>query len=146
MKNPKVGKAEILEGVIHFLKTEKGLKGAVAKEKNPSSDGQHSYHDGMRSCLLRVRSFISSQNQELIESNAASPGSQEAQKAPLYLDHRHFVPVMTPLAEPSPALVHLQHQPFLTQLTSMRCESQELFATMAAPQHASSTVWRPWPK
>lgn len=149
MKNPKVGKAEILEGVIHFLKAEKGLQEAVAREKNPSSDGQHSYHDGMRSCLLRVRSFVSSQNQELMESNAVSPGAQEPQEAPLYLGQRHLVPVLTPPAEPSPALLHLQphhHQPFLTQLASMSCESQELFPTMAAPQHVSSAVWRPWPK
>lgn len=142
MKNPKVGKAEILEGVIHFLKAEKGLQGAVAREKNPPSDGQHSYHDGMRSCLLRVRSFISSQNQELMES---SPGAQEPQEPPLYLGQRQLVPVLTPPAEPSPALLHLQHQPFLTQLASMSCESQELFPTMAAPQHVSSAVWRPWP-
>lgn len=149
MKNPKVGKAEILEGVIHFLKAEKGLQGAVAREKNPSSDGQHSYHDGMRSCLLRVRNFISSQNQELMESNGASPGAQELQEAPLYLGQRRHVPVLTPQAERSPGLLHLQpqqHQPFLTQLTSMSCESQELFPTMAEPQHVSSAVWRPWPK
>lgn len=142
MKNPKVGKAEILEGVIHFLKAEKGLQGAVAREKNPSSDGQHSYHDGMRSCLLRVRSFISSHNQELMESNSANPGTQEGQEAPLSLGQRHLVPVLTPPAEPSPALLHLQPQSFLTQLNSI----QELHPTMAAPQHVSSAVWRPWPK
>lgn len=146
MKNPKVGKAEILEGVIHFLKAEKGLKGAVAEQKNPPADGQHRYHDGMTSCLLRVRSFISSQNQELMESNAASPGAQEPQQAPQYMGHHHPVPVLTPPAEPSPGLFHLQNQAFLTQMTSMRCESQELFPAMAAPEHISSAVWRPWPK
>lgn len=148
MKNPKVGKAEILEGVIHFFKAEKGHQGAVAREKNPSSDGQHSYRDGMRSCLLRVRTFISSQNQELMESGATAPVAQDH---PLYPEQRHLAPVLTPPADPSPGLLHLhhqhhQHQPFLTQLTGMSCETQELFSTIDAPQHLSSAVWRPWPK
>lgn len=103
MKNPKVGKAEILEGVIHFLKAEKGQQGAMAREKNRPSDDQHSYRDGMRSCLLKVRSFMSSQNQELMESGAAGPGAQEPQDPPLYPGQRHLAPVLTPLADPSPA-------------------------------------------
>lgn len=145
MKNPKVGKAEILEGVIHFFKAEKGAQGAAAREKTPSPRGHHSYQDGMRSCLLRVGSFISSQNQDLMENNTTSPGAQEPQEAPMYLGQRHLVPVLTPPVEPSPALPYL-HQPFLTQLTSMSCESQELFPTVAAPQQVSGAVWRPWPK
>lgn len=161
MKNPKVGKAEILEGVIHFLKAEKRHQGAVARETNPSPDGQQSYRDGMRSCLLRVRSFISSQNQEVMESSSdggdggdggAAPGAQEPQEPQeprLYPGQRHLAPVLTPAADPSPGvfqLHHHQHQPFLTQLTGMSCDSQELFSSVAAPQHVSSAVWRPWPK
>lgn len=143
MKNPKVGKAEILEGVIHFLKAEKGHQRAVA-----SPDGEHSYRDGMASCLLRVRGFISAQNQELLEGSAGAAAGAGA-GGPQSPGLRHLAPGRSPAAEPpSPARLHLQHQQqtFLTQLGGLSCDSQELFSATAAPPHVSSAVWRPWPK
>uniref|UniRef100_A0A8D3AL87 Hairy-related 5 n=1 Tax=Scophthalmus maximus TaxID=52904 RepID=A0A8D3AL87_SCOMX len=62
LKNPKVEKAEILESVVQFLKTDKHVERVPSKEQTCAR--QHNYHDGMRSCLLRVSRFIATKGEE----------------------------------------------------------------------------------
>ncbi|XP_053736005.1 hairy-related 5 [Synchiropus splendidus] len=65
LKNPKVEKAEILESVVHFLKT--NLEGRSQRSVRPAD---------MRSCLLRIGHFISSQPPPP-QSSPSPPAFQE---------------------------------------------------------------------
>lgn len=150
MKNPKVEKAEILESVVHFLRAEKGPGRAhrVAEEQRPTLAGQQTYRDGMRSCLLRVSHFIASKSKEMESSEDAVQASlSDTQEPPLYQ-------MLSPSVSSAPLsphyLLHYQQQhaipsPGLTQVTGLNCDTQELFSSMAAPQHITNPVWRPWP-
>lgn len=149
MKNPKVEKAEILESVVHFLRAEKGPERGhrAVEEQGPTLAGQQTYRDGMRSCLLRVSHFIASKNQEIVETSRDAVSLSDPQEPPLY-------PMLSPLANTAPLsphyLLHYQQQhaiasPCLTQVTGLNCNTQELFSSMAAPQHVTNPVWRPWP-
>uniref|UniRef100_A0A3Q3JA31 BHLH domain-containing protein n=1 Tax=Monopterus albus TaxID=43700 RepID=A0A3Q3JA31_MONAL len=89
LKNPKVEKAEILESVVQFLKTQneqekghRGTKSGLPMEQGPTCAHQNSYNDGMRSCLLRVSHFIASKSQELEQA-------QEPQTYPSSPGHVH---------------------------------------------------------
>lgn len=152
MKNPKVGKAEILESVVHFLRTEKRSERAhqATEEQRLTHAGQQTYRDGMRSCLLRVSHFIASKNKEIVErsGDAVQASLSDPQEPPLY-------PMLSPSANSAPLsphyLLHYQQQqhvtpnPCLTQVTNLNCDTQELFSSAAAPQHITNPVWRPWP-
>ncbi|XP_041800651.1 LOW QUALITY PROTEIN: hairy-related 5 [Chelmon rostratus] len=158
LKNPKVEKAEILESVVHFLKTgkevEKGQRDAKrvsSREQRPTCPRQHSYHDGMRSCLLRVSHFIASKGQELGETRADAvqsplPEPQTDSSSPGRI-HRALVP--SSLSPPHLPLHHHQHgitHPYLTQMTGLHCNTGEPFSTPAASTHITDPVWRPWPQ
>ncbi|XP_059202581.1 hairy-related 5 isoform X2 [Centropristis striata] len=135
LKNPKVEKAEILESVVNFLKTdrevERGhrpMKRVLSQEQRPTSARQHSYQDGMRSCLLRVSHFITSKSQEVEESmgdtvqesHPSSPGHIHSSQDALSPQHHHG----------------LSH-PYLSP-----CDTRGLLAST----HFSDPVWRPWPQ
>lgn len=149
MKNPKVEKAEILESVVQFLRAEKGPERAhrAVEEQGPTLAGQQSYRDGMRSCLLRVSHFIASKNKEIVESSgdAVRASLSDPQEPPLY-------PMLSPSANSAPLSPHYvlhrqQHaipSPCLTQVTGLNGDTQELFSSMAGPQHTTEPVWRPW--
>ncbi|KAM8848059.1 hairy-related 5 [Synchiropus picturatus] len=72
LKNPKVEKAEILESVVHFLKTH--LEDRSQRSVCPAD---------MRSCLLRIGHFISSQ-----PPAQSSPSPPAARPACTRLDSR----------------------------------------------------------
>ncbi|KAJ8338085.1 hypothetical protein SKAU_G00370510 [Synaphobranchus kaupii] len=87
LRNPKVEKAEILESVVHFLKAEqeggrepwpvigerRDKPGEEDGEVKSPSKRQHSYHEGMRTCLLRVGHFIAAKSHELDDSSEECP-------------------------------------------------------------------------
>lgn len=156
MNNPKVGKAEILESVVHFLRTEKEVeKGHRAvKEQRSTCASQHTYRDGMRSCLLRVSHFIASKSKELMETSGDTVQASlaEPQAHPSYPGQVHMAEIPSPAGD-SAALSpqHLLHQhaitgPYLTQMTGLHCDTQELLSSTAAPPHITDPVWRPWPQ
>ncbi|XP_061089865.1 hairy-related 5 [Conger conger] len=96
LRNPKVEKAEILESVVDFLKAEhegghepwpeirrrREKPGVEDDEVKSPSKHHHSYHAGMRTCLLRVGHFISAKSHELEDSSEEGPQA----KSPLHQD------------------------------------------------------------
>ncbi|XP_068571462.1 hairy-related 5 [Cebidichthys violaceus] len=154
LRNPKVEKAEILESVVNYLKREKG----DAKDPRSTSRGQtqksarqHSFHDGMRSCLLRVSHFVASKSQELegtkedaVQASLARPEPQTNPSSP---GHIH-------MAQAALSPQHLTHHhcqggishPYLTQRTGLHCDTRELLSSTAACTHITDPVWRPWPQ
>ncbi|XP_070819527.1 hairy-related 5 [Chaetodon trifascialis] len=147
LKNPKVEKAEILESVVHFLKTGKEVeKGHRAREQRPTCARQHSYQDGMRSCLLRVSHFIASKSQELGESGGdADPQNDSSSPERI---HRALMPSAA-LSAQHPPHHHHQHglaHPYLTQMTGLHCDTGNPFSSPAATTHITDPVWRPWPQ
>lgn len=149
-------KAEILESVVHFLKTDKEVekghratKRVLSREQRPNFARQHNYHDGMRSCLLRVSHFIASKSQESEEAGG------DTVEASLALPEPQTHPSIHAPAGDSAALStqHLPHHhrqhgiphPYLTQ-TGIHCDTRELLSSTAACTHISDPVWRPWPQ
>ncbi|XP_031714080.1 hairy-related 5 [Anarrhichthys ocellatus] len=151
LRNPKVEKAEILESVVNYLKREKG----DAKDPRSTSRGQrqkaarqHSFHDGMRSCLLRVSHFVASKSKELegTEEDAvhASLSSPEPQTHPSP-GHIH----MAQAALSPQQLAQCQggmSPPYLDQRTGLHCDTRELLSSTEACTHITDPVWRPWPQ
>ncbi|KAM9795620.1 hairy-related 5 [Neosynchiropus ocellatus] len=81
LKNPKVEKAEILESVVHFLKA------------NMDHQTKRSvYPEDMRSCLLRISHFISSE-----APPQASPPPQSSPSPPAFQEYPPHHPTFTPL-------------------------------------------------
>ncbi|XP_044060194.1 hairy-related 5 isoform X2 [Siniperca chuatsi] len=159
LKNPKVEKAEILESVVHFLKTDREVeKGHRAREQRPTCPRQHNYHDGMRSCLLRVSHFIASKSQEseetggdTVQASLALPEPQTHPSSPGHI-HRALMPApaggSAALSPQHVPLHHHQHgisHPYLTQ-TGIHCDTRELLSSTAACTHVTDPVWRPWPQ
>ncbi|XP_041847025.1 hairy-related 5 [Melanotaenia boesemani] len=153
LKNPKVEKAEILESVVEFLKAEKEMeKGpqatgrVLSKEPRQTCPRQHSYRDGMRSCLLRVSQFIATKSQELEESGnnivQASFALAEPKELPTSPGHVHRSS-MAALAGDSTALSPQHH---LTQPPGLHGDTNKFFSTSAGSTHITDPVWRPWPQ
>ncbi|XP_008280434.1 hairy-related 5 [Stegastes partitus] len=145
LNNPKAEKAEILESVVEFLKTERKVKkgqkattGVQSSEPRPTCSHQQSYHDGMRSCLLRVSQFVASKSQESGgtsgEPAKASFTLPEPQTHASTSGHKERSPAGDPAA---PSSQHHQHGH----------SSGMLFPTVASAVFAPMTdpVWRPWP-
>ncbi|GAA6224287.1 transcription factor HES-7.1-B-like [Lates japonicus] len=145
LKNPKVEKAEILESVVHFLKTEKEVERVLSGEQTCAR--QHNYHDGMRSCLLRVSRFIATKSQEsegtggdTVQASLALPGPHTHPSSP-----GHIHKALTPAPAGDSATQHVSHHrqhgishPYLTQTTGLHCETRKM--------HITDPVWRPWPQ
>lgn len=154
LKNPKVGKAEILESVVHFLKTEKDMKGQKgSKLQPPAGSRQQAYDEGRRSCLMRISHFISSKSKDVM---AAAEESAVQPSLALPQPQRHSgrvcaAQVRTPVCDSPLSRQHwLQQQqhavahphPHLT-VGHTRCDTQELFSPLT---NISEPVWRPWPQ
>uniref|UniRef100_A0A3B5L2G6 BHLH domain-containing protein n=1 Tax=Xiphophorus couchianus TaxID=32473 RepID=A0A3B5L2G6_9TELE len=128
LRNPKVEKAEILESVVDFLKKEKdhrAARKASPEEQGPAGGPHRSYHDGMRSCLLRVSQFIASKSLELEEANAL--------QASLKLSGP-----LTAVVAPGDVPAALSPQ----RLVSQGSETRQTLSSASVPD----PVWRPWPK
>uniref|UniRef100_A0A672YPH7 Hairy-related 5 n=1 Tax=Sphaeramia orbicularis TaxID=375764 RepID=A0A672YPH7_9TELE len=148
LKNPKVEKAEILESVVQFLKTENEVKKRQramkrVREQPPSSSH---YQEGMRSCLLRVSHFIASKTQEPETTAGLGP----LQMPPTHLSgpgQLQRVLMSSPPTGPGPSPHHLPHlhRPYLSQVTSPLCDTRSPLCTMAFSPGAEC-VWRPWPQ
>ncbi|KAL6117987.1 hes7 [Pungitius sinensis] len=137
LKNPKVEKAEILDSVVNFLKMEKDRR-STSGEQKPKSTPQHSFQNGMRSCLLRVSRFIASKSQELEGTGEA------ANQASLPLPNPQTHPSSPGNIHMSQASQNLQQQH--CQRTGLHCDTRELLSPLAAFTHISDPVWRPWPQ
>lgn len=150
-------KAEILESVVQFLKTEKEVekgqrvvKRLVSREQRQLCARQHSYNDGMRSCLLRVSHFIASRRQESddaggdsVQASLSSPPVPQAYPSSPGPIHRPLIP-----AAVGGDLSHhheISH-PHLTQNTDLHCDTRKLLSPTAASTHIMDPVWRPWPQ
>ncbi|KAM8910384.1 hairy-related 5 [Spinachia spinachia] len=148
LKNPKVEKAEILDSVVNFLKVEKDEKDrrSTSGEQKPKSTPQHSFQNGVRSCLLRVSRFIASKSQELegTEEVASQPSLPlpEPQTHSSSPGNLH----MTQAAS-SPQNLDQQHcQRAGLHCTGLHCNTRELLSPVGTFTHISDPVWRPWPQ
>uniref|UniRef100_A0A672HNT7 Hairy-related 5 n=1 Tax=Salarias fasciatus TaxID=181472 RepID=A0A672HNT7_SALFA len=147
LKNPKVEKAEILESVVQFLKTERqtdrgqqAARRAVSGEPVSSCAPQQSYHDGVRSCMLRVNHFM----RQGAKENSGAPGNQvpfgfPVPRPPLCPPELMRGPpvlgaALAPQQLPRPYLGSLHYSP------------RELLAPPGLPVAVTDAVWRPWPK
>ncbi|XP_029021127.1 hairy-related 5 [Betta splendens] len=154
MENPKVEKAEILESVVQFLKTETNMgRGPRAPKRGPSSElrrsrsHQHSYSEGVRSCLLQVSQFIASRSQgagsgESVRASPAPPGPQTYPSPPAHIHGE-----VAPAAAGDPAALTPHHHgiphPYFIQ---NHYDSRMLVSPTAAPARVADPVWRPWPQ
>ncbi|XP_022066355.2 hairy-related 5 [Acanthochromis polyacanthus] len=148
LKNPKVEKAEILESVVEFLKTERdtkkghqAVKTILSSKERPSCSRQQSYQDGMRSCLLRVSQFVASKSQEdtgggAVQAPFVLPEPQTQSSAP-GLIHIHS-------AGASAALSPQHHSLPFSHSSGLRCDTGRLLPSTAST-HMTDPVWRPWP-
>ncbi|KAL3972678.1 mannose receptor, C type [Sarotherodon galilaeus] len=161
LKNPKVEKAEILESVVDFLKAEKDVqdhqasKRALSVEQRPACACQSSYHDGMRTCLLRVNQFIASKSQEAGEpSGAAVRASFTLPEIPMHPTtpghiHQSLIPpspATAPALPPHPLPFHhpqLSHH-YLKQTAGFHGATSNL--SPAGVGHIPDPLWRPWPQ
>ncbi|XP_023251785.1 transcription factor HES-7.1-B-like [Seriola lalandi dorsalis] len=157
LKNPKVEKAEILESVVQFLKSEKEVDRVLSSEQTCAR--QYNYHDGMRTCLLRVSRFIATKGQESEETGEdtvqASFALPEPHTHPSSPGHIHKALIPAPAGDPTTLAPqhlphhHLQHgisHPYLTQRTGLHCETRKLLSSTAACTNIIDPVWRPWPQ
>ncbi|PWA23504.1 hairy-related 5 [Gambusia affinis] len=141
LRNPKVEKAEILESVVDFLKKEKDCRAESKAFPEAAGGGggggpHHSYHDGMRSCLLRVSQFIASKSLELEEANALQ-ASLKLSGSPTAVSS--LVPLrVSPAVAPGDAAAAAVHSP-----QHLVLQETLSFASSAA---VPDPVWRPWPK
>ncbi|XP_026773873.2 hairy-related 5 [Pangasianodon hypophthalmus] len=167
LKNPKVEKAEILESVVNFLKAEQRSRPYACpikrgKRKYEENDElgspckrQLSYHDGMRTCLLRVSNFIASKSQEL-EGNMQVTMQQELK------DHSiqgHLAPTLhlrqdggsipgqqaLTYVESTSSCVALG-QSLISQRTAIYDPTKKPASSSKQPLMSSDSVWRPWPQ
>ncbi|XP_056296050.1 hairy-related 5 [Pseudoliparis swirei] len=160
LKNPKVEKAEILESVVKFLET-----GKEEDEKSPRSTSggqrpdvarQHSFHDGMRSCLLRVSHFIANKSKELDGTEEhpapASLALPEPQTYPPTSPGHTAQGAVSPQHHEAHNHQHhhcqsgISHHPHLTQRDGLHGDTRELLSSTAACTHVTDPVWRPWPQ
>ncbi|XP_069027702.1 hairy-related 5 [Embiotoca jacksoni] len=158
LKNPKVEKAEILESVVEFLKTEKetpksqqAMKRALSREPRPTCSHEQNYQNGMRSCLLRVSQFIASKSQKSEDTGGNTvqasfthpePQAHVASPGPLHGS------LMASPAGNSAALPHHHGRltrPYLTPRTGLHCNTSKLLSSTAGSAHNPDPVWRPWP-
>ncbi|XP_039976574.1 hairy-related 5 [Xiphias gladius] len=154
LKNPKVEKAEILESVVQFLKTEKEVERVLSREQTCAR--QHNYQEGMRSCLLRVSHFIATKSQESEDSGGdtvqASLALPEPRTYPPSPGPIHKALMPAPAGDSAPQHLphhHRQHgisHPYLTQRTGLDCETRKLLSSTAACTDITDPVWRPWPQ
>ncbi|XP_068180942.1 hairy-related 5 [Antennarius striatus] len=161
MKNPKVGKAEILESVVEFLKTEKdvgkgqrAVKKAQPTEQRPLRVAEDSYREGMKSCMLRVSQFIATKSQELMEAGGdagqASPPEPKAHSSPPVSVRRALIPAAVGgcVAASPPGLIShdgIGHS-YLTQVQRHHYDPHRMFSPTSAAPMPLSDPWRPWPQ
>ncbi|CAJ1058313.1 hairy-related 5 [Xyrichtys novacula] len=161
LKNPRVEKAEILECVVQFLKTEKeeqrehrATKRARTGEESPTVSSRESFHNGMRSCLLRVSHFITNQSQE----------SERNGEDPVRTSFEHLEPKTHPSSPrhaqtPTPQSVQAAlapknlslHQrgffhPYKRSMSELHCDTSLLLSSTTGFAHSTDPVWRPWPQ
>ncbi|XP_040030639.1 hairy-related 5 [Gasterosteus aculeatus] len=145
LKNPKVEKAEILESVVNFLKMEKDHR-STSGEQKPKSTHQHSFQNGMRSCLLRVSRFIASKSQELEGTEeVANPASLPLPDPETHTSSSGNIH----MAQATSSLQSLDQQHCQRtglHCTGLHCDTRELLSPVAAFTHISDPVWRPWPQ
>ncbi|KAM3867037.1 hairy-related 5 [Diretmus argenteus] len=166
LKNPKVEKAEILESVVDFLTTEKVEKGhqamkrvLSAKQRSPCKR-QHSYQEGMRSCLLRVSRFIATKSQELegaadpdtpLQASLGLPGAQAHHDSPAQI-HTALLTTSAshptqclPQHQPSPSQASHPHMPPGLHRTDCDHDTRKLISPKPI-MDITDPVWRPWPQ
>ncbi|KAK2849459.1 hypothetical protein Q5P01_009293 [Channa striata] len=162
LKNPKVEKAEILESVVQFLKSEneagKGHRASTKvnpREQKRACDPQSSYHDGMRSCLLRFNHFMASRSQasqetggDAVQASFALPGPRAYPSAPGSIRR-----ALVAAAGGQTAALPPQHPPHHHLCPAARDalvgDTGKLLApTAPTPPSTLNTdpVWRPWPQ
>ncbi|XP_067104062.1 hairy-related 5 [Osmerus mordax] len=176
LNNPKVEKAEILESVVEFLRTEHEgehsnppMKRALSTEGvgESSCKRRKNYQEGMRSCLLRVSHFINTKSQELEETTDTDTSVSESVGLAIPPAHMQFCQSAAISSSQDPDVKtgqHLfQHQP--SPLSQVFQHSQNKAPGLCWPtqktglshnpssrqsptEHTelSDSVWRPWPQ
>ncbi|XP_049596695.1 hairy-related 5 [Syngnathus scovelli] len=145
LTNPKVEKAEILESVVQFLKSEKEERGQRAITPGLSSQGQrpsgpqqqHDYQEGMRSCLLRIRRFIASDE----------PGSNRVSREPASVSPSPHVHSVYPAHLSQHQLQDTTPHPYPSQGPEYQfCDIRKLLPPPTTCAQSLDPVWRPWPQ
>lgn len=143
-------KAEILESVVQFLQTgkeeEKGrrvVRRVLSRDQRQARARQHSYDDGVRSCLLRVSDFIASKSHESEETGG---GSVRASLASAGNIHRIAAAGDPPARAPHLSGLHGVPHPYPAKAIGLPCDTRMLLSSTAAPTHITDPVWRPWPQ
>ncbi|XP_026137221.1 transcription factor HES-7.1-A-like [Carassius auratus] len=170
LKNPKVEKAEILESVVHFLRADQGLgtdpfkitRGKRARTEESDEDLSspskcQSYHDGMRTCLIRVSNFIASKSHEFGQGMEKACGNlhKSHSKQAQLLSTPSCRETQVHLNEDSslPAQQHLTCVQLSNSCTPSGCAKLAQRTVLSAPTMTSSpkqpavlcdAVWRPW--
>eukprot|EP00066_Takifugu_rubripes_P005823 XP_003970151.1 PREDICTED: transcription factor HES-7.1-B-like [Takifugu rubripes] len=147
LKNPKVEKAEILESVIHFLKMGKEMKDREANElPTPTRLSQEAYDEGRRSCLLRIRDFISSKSRTLMEPSEESALQASPPPPQPQIHHRHIygAQMHTPVRDSTLSPPHWLQQHTIAHPHLTATHTQELFSPLSP--NIGAPVWRPWPQ
>ncbi|XP_060903456.1 hairy-related 5 [Labrus mixtus] len=158
LNNPKVEKAEILESVVQFLKTDKDVKRGhrainkvLSRDQRPTTARRQNYSNGMRSCLLRVSHFITSKRDSGETDKGAVPASfAHPEPRTHHPSSGQIHCALSPTPDPA-ALSPLHHRatgfshPNQTPMTGLHCDTKLLSPT-AASTHSPDPVWRPWPQ
>ncbi|XP_061542570.1 transcription factor HES-7.1-like [Phycodurus eques] len=139
LTNPKVEKAEILESVVQFLKSnkkeEKGQRGK--KSVLSPREHDHEHREGMRSCLQRIRRFIAS------DERASNQGSPEA---PSVSASSHVHTLYPPHLSHHQLRDSISH-PYPSQGAEYQyCDTGKLLSSPTACAQSPDAVWRPWPQ
>nr|XP_061793238.1 transcription factor HES-7.1-A-like [Nerophis lumbriciformis] len=144
LSNPKVEKAEILESVVQFLKSDKeqrgprAVKSVLSHRVQQASGLQCDYQEGMRSCLLRIQRFIASDEKGLgqVSGEPASTSSPSHNHAP-YPSH------LSPRYQFKDGIFPSS----VSQGSGYQyCDTRELLSSPTACAQSPDPVWRPWPQ
>uniref|UniRef100_A0A3Q2YMX9 Hairy-related 5 n=1 Tax=Hippocampus comes TaxID=109280 RepID=A0A3Q2YMX9_HIPCM len=144
LTNPKVEKAEILESVVRFLKSDKkdemdqpAITSVLSTQgQRPSVPQQrHDDREGMRSCLLRIRRFIAS------DESGSNQGSQESTSVS---PHVHSLyPAHQSQHQLQEGISHA-YQPQAT--VYQYSDTTKQLSSPTACAQSPEPVWRPWPQ
>ncbi|XP_077388895.1 hairy-related 5 [Festucalex cinctus] len=143
LTNPKVEKAEILESVVQFLKSEKKKESDQRAMKSvPTSNGQqpggpqepHDRQEGMRSCLQMIRHFVAGDE----------PGTDRAaQRSACVSPPAHVHSLHPPLLSQHRFQDNISH-PHPSQAAEYQyCDARKRISACA---QSPDLVWRPWPQ
>ncbi|XP_061691570.1 hairy-related 5 [Syngnathoides biaculeatus] len=139
LTNPKVEKAEILESVVQFLKSNKEEAKDQRAIKSILSSAEHDRkeQEGARSCLHRIRRFVAGDEQGSNRGSPEAPSPGASSHVPaVYPPHLSRRQLQDSIARPYPCQVGEYRY----------CDTGKLLPSPTASPQSPDAVWRPWPQ